>query len=168
MSHFAVEISGIGGEETLSDYAGAITCRSMKHGIDLPVVAKGSDRTDGSSIHGSIVLEHEIDAATPALREACAKSLNIDDVAITRTKMVGGSVQAADITKLKNAKVVNVFLDTPMDPSTGKATDMPVEFFVLDYDEIKWEHKVYVNGVASDTLAGSYDTTTMSTTVSIG
>ena len=32
---------------------------------------------------------------------------------------------------------------------------MPVEFFVLDYEEIKWEHKVYVNGVASDTLAGS-------------
>ena len=167
MSHFAVEISGIGGEETLSDYVDAITCRSMKHGIDLPVVAKGSDRTDGASIHGSIVLEHEIDAATPALREACAKSLNIDDVTITRTKMVGGAIQAADVTKLKNAKVVNVYIDTPVDPTTGKPADMPVEFFVIDYEEIKWEHKVYVNGVASDTLAGSYDTTTMSTTVSI-
>ena len=167
MSHFAVEISGIDGEETLSDYAGAITCRSMKHGIDLPVVAKGSDRTDGASIHGSVVLEHEIDAATPALREACAKSTNIDDVTITRIKMVGGAVQAADITKLKNAKIVNVYIDTPIDSASGQPADLPVEFFVLDYEEIKWEHKVYVNGVASDTLAGSYDTTTMSTTVSI-
>jgi len=167
MSHFAVEISGIGGEESLADYAGTITCRSFKHGIDLPVVAKGADRTDGASIHGSIVLEHEIDAATPALREACARSSNIDDVTITRTKMIGGAVQAADITKLKNAKVVNVYMDTPIDGDTGQPVDMPVEFFVLDYEEIKWEHKVYANGVASDTLAGSYDTTTMSTTVSI-
>ena len=151
----------------MPDYEGAITCRSFKHGIDLPVVAKGSDRTDGASIHGSIVLEHEIDAATPALREACAKSANIDDVTITRTKMIGGEVKAADITKLKTAKIVNVYLDTPVDPESGKPVDMPVEFFVLDYEEIKWEHKVYVNGVASDTLAGSYDTTTMSTTVAI-
>lgn len=42
---------------------------------------------------------------------------------------------------------------------------MPVEFFVLDQEGIKRGHKVYVNGVASDTLAGSYDT--LSTTVTI-
>ena len=44
-------------------------------------------------------------------------------------------------------------------PPPPKASD--------DYEEIKWEHKVYVNGVASDTLARSYHTTTMSTTVTI-
>lgn len=167
MSHYAVAMTGIEGEEGLTDYADQITCHSMKHGIDLPVVAKGTDRTDGASLHGSMILEHSIDKATPALREACAKSLNIDDVAITRIKMVGAQVQAADIVKLKTVKVINVYLDTPLDLDSGQPADQPTEFFVLDYEEIKWEHKVYENGVATDTLAGSYDTTTMSTTVSI-
>ena len=167
MSHFAVEVTGITGDEGLTDFVDQITCHSMKHGIDLPVVAKGSDRTDGASLHGSVILEHRIDSATPALREACAKSLNLADVTITRIKMVGAAVQAADIVKLKTVKVANVYLDTPLDMTNGQPADQPTEFFVLDYEEIKWEHKVYENGVATDTLAGSYDTTTMSTTVSI-
>lgn len=167
MSHFAVEITNITGDEGLADYANQITCHSMKHGIDLPVVTKGADRTDGASLHGSVILEHSIDSATPALREACAKSINIDDVTITRIKQVGGQTQPADIVKLKTVKVVNVYLDTPLNPDTGQPADQPTEFIVLDYEEIKWEHKVYENGVATDTLAGSYDTTTMSTTVSI-
>ena len=167
MSHFAVDMTGIEGEETQADYVGQIKCLSMKHGIDLPVVAKGADRTDGASLHGSIVLEHSIDKATPGLREACAKSLNISDVTITRLKTVGEAVQASDIVKLKTAKVVNIFMDTALDSATGKPAGQPTEFFVLDYEEIKWEHKVYANGIATDTLAGSYDTTTMSTTVTI-
>ncbi|MCY3811461.1 MAG: type VI secretion system tube protein Hcp [Gammaproteobacteria bacterium] len=167
MSHFAVEMTNIPGEETLTDFAGQITCQGMSHGIDLPVVAKGTDRTDGASLHGSVVLEREIDSATPLLREACARSLNIADVTITRIKMVGAQIQPADIVKLKTVKVVQVFLDTPVDPATGQPSDQPVEFIVLDYEEIKWEHKVYANGVATDTLAGSYDTTTMTRDVSI-
>ena len=167
MSHFAVEITGITGEESLAEYADAIRCSSMQHGIDLPVVAKGTDRTDGASMHGSLVLEHKIDSASPALREACAKSTNISDVTITRIKMIGQTHQAADITKLKTVGIVSVYLDTPVDPETGQPSDEPTEFIVLDYDEIKWEHKVYTNGVESSTVAGSYDTTTMSTTVSI-
>ena len=167
MSHFAVSMTGIEGEEVQTGYADQIKCHSMKHGIDLPVVAKGTDRTDGASLHGSIVLEHSIDKATPALREACAKSLNISDVTITRLKAVGGSVQASDIVKLKTAKVVSIEMDTALDATDGQPGAQPTEFFVLDYEEIKWEHKVYANGVATDTLAGSYDTTTMSTTVSI-
>ena len=166
MSHFAVEITDITGDETLPDYADQITCHSMTHGIDLPVVTKGADRTDGASFHGSIILEHSIDSASPALREACCKSTNIDDVTITRIKTVGAAVQAADIVKLKTVKVVSVYLDTPLNPD-GQPADQPIEVIMLDYEEIKWEHKVYENGVATDTLAGSYDTTTMSTTVSI-
>ena len=167
MSHFAVAITDIPGEETLVNWQDQITCRSMKHGIDMPVVAKGADRTDGASMHGSIVLEHDIDAATPAIRLACAQTTNISDVTITRIKALGEDYQAADITKLKTVKIVDVYLDTPLDLENGTPADMPVEVFVLDYEEIKWEHKVYVNGVASDTIAGSYDTTAMSTTVSI-
>ena len=165
MSRFAVEITDIEGEETLTDYANQIKCSSMQHGVDLPVVATGTDRTDGASMHGSIVLEHAVDKASPALRLACAQSTNITDVKITR--LTGANNQASDITTLKTCKIVNVYMDTPLDASSGEPADMPAEFFVIDYEEIKWEHKTYVDGVASDTISGEYDTTTMSTTTSI-
>ena len=70
------------------------------------------------------------------------------------------------MTKLKTVKIVSVSIDTPVDDQ-GQPADVPVETFALDYEEIKWEHKVYEQGVSSDTIAGSYDTTTLSTTVSI-
>ena len=165
MSRIAVEITDIDGEETLTDYADQITCTSMQHGVDLPVVATGTDRTDGASMHGSMVLEHAVDKASPALRLACAQSTNITDVKITR--LTGANNQASDITTLKTCKIVNVYLDTPLDAETGLPDDMPSEFFVIDYEEIKWEHKTYVDGVLGDTISGTYDTTTMSTTVSI-
>lgn len=165
MSRFAVEITDIEGEETLTDYANQIRCSSMQHGVDLPVVATGTDRTDGASMHGSIVLEHGVDKASPALRLACAQSTNITDVKITR--LTGANSQASDITTLKTCKIVNVYMDTPLDASSGEPADMPSEFFVIDYEEIKWEHKTYVDGVPSDTISGEYDTTTMSTTTSI-
>lgn len=164
MSRLTVAITDIEGEETLADYTGQIACSSMQHGIDLPVVASGTDRTDGASLHGAIVLEHAVDKASPALRLACAQSTNITDVKITR--LTGANNQASNITTLKTCKIIDVYLDTPIDPS-GVPADMPSEFFVIDYEEIKWEHKVYVDGVASDTIAGTYDTTTMSTTVTI-
>ena len=165
MSRIAVEITDIDGEETLTDYADQITCTSMQHGVDLPVVATGTDRTDGASMHGSMVLEHAVDKASPALRLACAQSTNITDVTITR--LTGANNQAGDITTLKTCKIVNVYLDTPLDASSGVPAEMPSEFFVIDYEEIKWEHKTYVDGVLGDTISGTYDTTTMSKTVSI-
>ena len=172
MSRFAVDITDIDGEETLTDFADQIACNSMQHGVDLPVVAAGTDRTDGASMHGSIVLEHTIDKASPKLRLACAESTNITDVKITRLKSVAGSdgqssLQASDITTLKTCKIINVYMDTPFDAASGEPADMPSEFFVIDYEEIKWEHKIYSNGVLDDTISGTYDTTTMSTTVSI-
>ena len=167
MSHIIVEITDIPGEEGLTGFEGQITCRAMQHGVDMPVLAKGSDRTEGASVHASIVLEHNIDKASPLLREACARGTNISDVTITRIKVVGGTSQAADIVKLKTVKLVYVYLDTPFQEDAGEPADMPVEVFALDYEEIKWEHKVYEHGVASDTIAGSYDTGTLSNTVSI-
>jgi type VI secretion system Hcp family effector len=165
MSHIIVQL-GIEGEETLSGFESAITCRAMQHGIDMPVVSNIADRTEGASVHGSIVLEHEIDKSSPILREYCAKGTNIAEVTITRIKVLGGEPRPADVTKLKTAKIVSVSVDTPVDDQ-GQATDMPVETFALDYQEIKWEHKAYEHGVATDTIAGSYDTATLSTTVSI-
>ena len=165
MSHIIVQM-GIDGEETLTDYADGIRCRAMQHGIDMPVVANTADRTEGASVHGSILLEHEVDKASPILREYCAKGTNVPTVTITRIKLVGTKAEPADVTKLATVKIVSVSLDTPTDDQ-GRPTDMPIETIALDYQEIKWEHKVYNNGKVSDTIAGSYDTDQLSTTVSI-
>ena len=167
MSHFIVEMgTNLTGDETLPGYDDAIRCRAMQHGIDMPVVSNKADRTEGASVHGSIVLEHEVDTASPKLRNACANGTNIADVTITRIK-AGSGAQVADVTKLKTVKIVSVSLDTPVDDE-GQPTDVPIETFALDYEEIKWEHKTYKNdGTLDSTIAGSYDTATLDTNVSI-
>lgn len=167
MSQIIVQIPGIAGEETLAGYEEQISCTSLKHGIDMPVVASATDRTEGASVHGTIDLEHEVDKASALLRDACARGLNLGTVVITKIKVVGGSAQAADITTLGNARLAYVYLETPVNASNGQPEDMPIEMFGLDYSEIKWEHKSYVNGVATDTISGSYDTSSLSPNVSI-
>lgn len=167
MSRYAVAIEGIQGEETLLDFPGTVSCSSMQFGIDLPVVATGADRTDGASVHGSIVLQHNVDSASPALRDVCVRGATISDVTITRLKMVGTAMKPAEIVKLKTVKIVEVLLETPVDAATGEPGEEPVEFFALDYDEVKWEYKTYDNGVESATIAGTYDTGSMTTQVSI-
>ena len=168
MSHIIVQMgANLTGDETLTGYVDGITCRAMQHGVDMPVVSNKSDRTEGASVHASIVLEHELDSASPKLRNACANGTNIAEVTITRIKVVGATAQVADVTKLKTVKIVSVALDTPVDEE-GQPTDVPVETFALDYEEIKWEHKTYKNdGTLDGTIAGSYDTSTLSKTVSI-
>lgn len=164
MSRYAVSITGIDGDETLTDYEDQIKCSSIRHGIDCPVIATGTDRTDGASMHGSVVLEHALDKASPALRLACAANTNIADVVITR--LTGANNLKSDVITLKTCKIVEVYLDTPLDDATG-APEVPAEFFAIDYEEIKWKRIKYVDGIQTDTMSGEYDTATMSTTTSI-
>ena len=167
MSHFAVGMTEFAGDETTTGYENTIRCRSMQHGIELPVVAHGANRTDGASIHGCIVLGHDIDAATPRLRLACVQGTNIPEATITRLAQVDGATNPTDIVKVGTVHVVAVYLDTPRDMATDGPADEPVEYLVLDYQEIKWEHRIYENGVDRGSVIGSYDVTTMSTVVSI-
>ena len=162
MSHFIVQMgTTLTGDETLAGYENGIRCRAMQHGIDMPVVSNVQDRTEGASVHSSIVLEHEVDTASPKLRNACASGTNIAEVTITRIKVVGAKAQVADVTKLKTVKIVSVSLDTPVDDE-GQPTDVPIETFALDYEEIRWEHKTYANdGTLESTIAGNYDTATL-------
>ena len=167
MSHFAVGMTDVAGDETTNGYENTIRCRSMQHGIEMPVVANGANRTDGASIHGCIVLGHDIDAATPQLRLACAQGTNIPGATITRLAQVDGATNPTDIVKLGTVHVAAVYLDTPLGTATDGPAEEPVEYFVLDYQEIKWEHRIYENGVDRGGVIGSYDVTTMSTAVSI-
>ena len=167
MSHFAVAITDIPGEETLVNWLDQITCRSMKHGIDMPVVAKGADRTDGASMHGSIVLEHDIDAATPGdppgLRPVDQHRRRDDhaDQGAWRRLPGGRHHEAED---REDRRRVPGHAPGPRERHARRHARGGLRPR-LRGDQV--EHKVYVNGIASDTIAGSYDTTAMSTTVSI-
>ena len=167
MSRIAVKIDTIGGDIVGTDYAGQISCTGMQLGVDLQVVSHGTQRTEGASIHGAVMLAHAIDKATPLLRAATAGSTSLGKVVITRLRQLGDNVQPAEIITLGSARLVAMYLDTPLKADGSGPEDFPVEVFVLDYDEIKWEYPIYEDGILSSTAMGSYSTTTMNSTVSI-
>ena len=166
MSNIMVKIDAIEGEATLGGFEGQIQCSSMRHAIDLPVVA-GEIRVEGTSRHGAVELLHPIDTATPSLKLAASVGSNIGTVTITRMRMIGGQARPAEIITLGNVFVVRVDTDTHVDPATREPADEPVEIFSLEYSDIIWEHKHYVNDAEQGLVSGSWSTATQSTSVNI-
>ena len=166
MSHIIVQM-GIDGEETLTDYADGIRCRAMQHGIDMPVVANTADRTEGASVHGSILLEHEVDKASPILREYCAKGTsNVPTVTITRIKLVGteGGTRGRD--QARDGEESCPCLSTRPPTIRGGPTDMPIETDSRSTTRrSSGSTRSTTMAQVSDTIAGSYDTDQLSTTV---
>ena len=160
MAEFMVRINSIPGESELTGYADQIECGSMHHAIDLPVVATGATRTEGASRHGAIELTHSIDKATPLLRHAASAGTNLGQVVITRMRMIGGSSKLAETITLANAYVVRVDTDTTLDAAQQRPAEEPTEAFSLDYSEIKWETKWYVDGDEKGTVRGGWSTAT--------
>lgn len=158
MSDILVRIDGIPGESTLAGYQGQIDCSSMRHAIDLPVVAQGGGRTEGASAHGAIELTHLIDLATPALRGAAASGDSLGKVVITRMHMLGGTNVPAETIMLGGAYVARVDLDTPYDTTSGEPAETPEETFHLGYSEIKWSAETHIDGVKSGVVEGGWST----------
>ncbi len=138
MSDILVKIESINGESSLTNYDGQIECVTMRHTIDLPVVATSSTRTEGASGHGAIELTHAIDRASPLLRAEASAGTNLGTVVITRMGMVDGESQAVETITLKNVYIIRVDVETPLDPSTMLPVDEPQETFALEYNEIVW------------------------------
>ena len=160
MAEYMVKINSIPGESELAGYEEQIECGSMHHAIDLPVVATGATRTEGASRHGAIELTHSIDKATPLLRHAASAGTNLGQVVITRMRMIGGSSKLAETITLANTYVVRVDTDTTLDAAQQRPAEEPTEAFSLDYSEIKWETKWYVDGLEKATVRGGWSTAT--------
>lgn len=158
MSDILVQIGGIPGESTLAGYQGQIDCISLRHAIDLPVVAQGGGRTEGASAHGGIELTHLIDAATPALRSAVASGETLGQVTITRLHMLGGTNVPAETISLTDAHVLRIDLDTLYDTTTSEPSETPQETFLLGYLAIKWSADKYVDGIRSGIVDGGWST----------
>ena len=171
MSNIIVEIPNVPGESTLEGYADQIDCLAIQHGIDMPVVATSTARTEGVSLHGCVTLYHAVDKASPLLRLKAAQSADLGTVVIRRFRTADGETSPAEIITLGNAQVVAVYLETPLgnESAGSEATpaDMPFEVFTLDYTQIKWEYKYKPLGGTESTISGSYSTRSRSSAVSI-
>lgn len=163
MSDIMVKINGIEGESQLTGFEGQIECLAMRHAIDLPVVAHGASRVEGASKHGAVELDHSFDIATPALRLAVSAGVNLGEAVITRMRMVGGESRPAEIITLGNVYVVRVDVDTPVDATTGRPGEEPMETFSLEYSDIRWDYKKFVNGVEAGSVQGAWSSATQST-----
>ncbi len=152
MATVMVSIGSVQGESTVSDYEGQIQCVSMRHAIDLPVVAQGAARTEGASHHGAIELVHAVDMASPLLRLAASSGTNLGTVTITHLRAIDGQIQPGEIITLGNAYVVRVGVDTPF--LQGVLNEQPVETFAIEYSDIEWTSKYYAEGVGGSVQAG--------------
>lgn len=157
MSNILVNISTVPGESQQAGYTGQIECFAMNHAIDLPTVTMGASRTGGASRHGAIHLLHSVDKATPGLRHACSAGTNLGTVVISTMQMIEGTSKAVDVHTLSNAYVVRMEMETPVDPSTNKPAEEPVETFALEYSAITWDRNRYENGALAGTTSGAWD-----------
>lgn len=167
MSDIMVKISGVEGESTLAGYERQLECVALRHAIQLPVVAQGTARTEGASHHGAIELTHSIDSSSPALRLAASAGSNLGKVQITRMRNIGGETRPAEIVSLNNVYVVRVDVDTPLDPLTNVPMDDPVETVYLEYSDIQWDYKYYLNGAEQGSVLGSWSNATQSTVADV-
>lgn len=165
MSDIMVAIDGIAGESKLIGYNGQIECLAMRHVIDLPVVARGATRVEGASRHGPIEFDHPFDIASPGLRLALSAGSNLGEVVITRMRLIGGSSQAAEIITLGNTYVVRMDVETFVNAETGRSEEDAIESFALEYSDIRWDYKKYVNGVETGSVQGAWSSATQSNAI---
>ena len=171
MSRYFVCMPGIDGDGSARTVDGTeyfpIQCSSMQHGIDLPVVAKGASRTPGYSMHGSVVFRHELDKATPKLRQEAALGTKVGKVAIIRTEMEDGVSVDAETIRLGKVRVASVDMETPVKGNGSEPGDLPYELFALDYQEIVWEWRYKPEGGTASAIDGGWDTDDQATLTAI-
>ena len=160
MADFLVKIgtglNQIKGGSTLDGYVDQLECTSLRHAVELPVMAKSGVRITGVSRHGTVELTHRIDKASPTLRQALCQNRNLDTVVITR--LATGKVE--ETITLLNAVCAQIQIDTPVDRATGEPFDEPVETFCLDYSGIVWNHNV-------GNITGSWNQSRLTTSVTV-
>lgn len=148
------------GDATAAAFTQQIQCEAMQHGIDLPVVPTASSRLEGSSVHSCVTVAHQIDKASPQLRESVARGQDLGKVVITRTRKTSDVHEAAEIITLGGASLRRLSMHTPLNDQGDGFADFPVEVIGFKYDTIQWDFKQFVDGGTVSTISQTYDTTT--------
>lgn len=156
MSSYEVTISGIKSDD---DKSTVVKCFSMHHAIDQQVGNVSADRITGTSVHGPLEFTHVIDAASPKLRLAACGGTNLGDVTVER-QVTGNTVETIT---LKNAYIVRIDLETPLNPVTKEPGDEPLESFAFEYSSITWSAATTnVAGAVTGQITAGYSTATLS------
>ena len=158
MSNILVKIPGIPGEATISSHAGEIECFSMRHAVELPVMA-AAVRVEGTARQGPLALTHAIDKATPGLKRAACSGNTVGEVLISRIQTIEAKDETVERITLENARIVRVEVDTPYDRGTREPRDEPLETFFLEYSHITWEFTEFVDGLKKGTTTTQWSVT---------
>lgn len=154
MSTILVNIPNVNGSSTIAGHNDEIECSAIRHAMSKQMVAKAT-RTEGSSRHSAIELTHGIDRATPKLKDLATKGTVLDSVVIDEMRMVGEEFQTIYKLELKNAVVVRVEVDTPLDPTTNEP-GAPTETFALTYTGLDWTYTPYDGATKQPAVTGAY------------
>ncbi|MXY52869.1 MAG: type VI secretion system tube protein Hcp [Gammaproteobacteria bacterium] len=154
MSTILVNIPQVNGSSTIQGHEDEIECNGIQHAISKQMVAKAT-RTEGASRHSPVQLTHNIDRATPKLKDLATQGTVLDSVVVEEMRMVGEEFQTIYKMELTNASVVRVEVDTPVDPTTNEP-GMPIETFSLAYTRMDWTYTPYDGVTKQPSVTGSY------------
>ena len=135
MSAF-VKIGDIEGQATDKNHKGWILLDMLTSSIDrsIPQGAKDSQRTQGETTLGDIVIIRTLDKSTPKLAEACCTGANLDEVKVEICRGTG--------TKQKYAELVltGCIVSEYQLSGQGGETGLPMEVVAFNYGKIVWTY----------------------------
>ncbi len=100
--------------------------------------ATGVKRSSGETTLGDIVVVKTWDSSTPALAEACANGVYMDEVLIHLCSMINKKNVVNMELKLKDVVISSYSFH-----GTGSQDPVPTEEIALNYTEIEWTYKKF-------------------------
>lgn len=160
MSTIYVNMSNVPGDATQTDFLNQIQCSAILQDFSQPVESAANPRTQGVSEHRPLVLFHQVDQASPLLRQFALANTDVDEVTIKVTRLIDGSLETVQTIELTKAKVDRVQLVTLVDEATGEPGGELLEAFSLSYGEgtIKWiSHRFGDEGTTAGNIQGAWN-----------
>ena len=154
-----IKIDGIPGESSDDKHKEWIEVLSFKHQIEQPASSTASSvggATAERVNHGSFIIMHNLDKATPKLLEACCTGKHIKEATIELCRAGGDKLKYMEI------KLEQVLISSVMDngSSTGES-GFPSETVALSYGKIKWTYtqQKREDGSAGGNVSAGWDLT---------
>jgi type VI secretion system secreted protein Hcp len=138
MSAF-IKIGDIEGQATDKNHKAWILVDTLSSSINrsIPQGAKDSQRTQGETTLGDIVISRILDKSTPKLSEACAAGRQFPEVEVHFCTTVGGAEEPYLKYKLKN-----VMLTSYSYAGNSSGDPLGSETLTLGYTEVEWTYVV--------------------------
>jgi len=161
MTDAYLQIDGIPGESTSSNFKDWIEVLSYSHGISQSSAASASTAggaTVGRCEHADFTITKELDKASPILAQKCSEGKHIGLITLVLCRsMEGGQVQYMEY-KLTNSIIANISVG-------GSGGGLPTENVGFNYGKIEWKYTIQKrgDGTGGGNTAGSWNLETNAT-----